>query len=313
VAFGLGLAGAEPLPAGQGDPPARPVARMVSRDDGPGEDHLEEALAALIAEGAALLIAGVDRAQATAAAAFARASEVPVLLLHPPDPDAVAGPFVFVVGEEPARVVDALVSALAERGARSVALVGDASTVASTPRNPAIAIALACDGPLQVRSLRSAAVQGLALNGDSFCAERALAVAQPLGLRAAFGFDAGPEAARGGLVATAGAFPLLAGTTTRRLEGWLALHPGPPTWWAALGRDAGVLAWAGVRGLPARGTEDRAEVKARRRAAAAAVAGAEAELWTTGAKGFGKGNVLPREIGHREVALGATLGSGLRF
>ncbi|MCC6555787.1 MAG: hypothetical protein IT372_22725 [Polyangiaceae bacterium] len=298
VSFALGLAGAA---APAGDPARRaPAARLVSRDDGPEGDRVEDALAGLTAEGAAVLIAGVDRAQATAVAAFARAREIPVVLLHPPDPEAVAPPFVFVAGEDPARVREALAAALAERGARPVALVSDAID-APTTKDPSIAVSLPCDGQLDSRALRSAAVQGLVVSGDSFCAERALLTAQPLGLRVAFGLDATAAAAPGALIATAGRYPFVADATDRALGRWLAVHPAPPSWWAALGRDAGVLAWEGVRGLPATGTEDPAQVRARRRSVAAAIAGAEADLWTTGARGFGGAQVLPREVSGREL------------
>lgn len=304
VAFGLGLARRAAPPRPEQDAAARavppPAGRLVSRDDGPGDDPIEDALASLTADGAAVLIAGVDRAQATAAAAFARAREIPVVLLHPPDPDAIAGPFVFVTGEEPARISAALVTALADRGARPVALVSDAIDAPGTT-DPAIAVSLPCDGLLETRALRSASVQGLVVNGDSFCAERALVAAQPLALRLAFGLDASAAAGPGGLIATAGRYPLVADPSSAALDGWLAIHAASPGWWAALGRDAAVLAWSGVRGLPATGTEDPTEVRARRVSAAAAVAGAEAELWTTEAKGFGGGRVLPREIGSREV------------
>ena len=164
-----------------------------------------------------------------------------------------------------------------------------------------MAISLACGGLLETRALRSAAVQGLAVNGDAFCAERALLAAQTLHLQLAFGFDAVPAAGPGGFVATAGGYPFVADAPGGPIQAWMSARSMPPGWWSALGRDAAVLAWAGVRGLPAAGTEDPAEVRARRLSAAAAVARAEAELWTTGARGFGGARVLPREIGSREV------------
>jgi hypothetical protein len=62
-----------------------------------------------------------------------------------------------------------------------------------------------------------------------------------------------------------------------------------------------VLAWAGVQVLPAQGTKDPQEVKARWAAAAASLAQVQANLWTTDARGFGGGRRLPRQIGVREV------------
>ncbi|WP_437589142.1 hypothetical protein [Sorangium sp. So ce1000] len=350
-------------------------ARLVSRDDG-GEGSVDEALSSLTAEGAAVLIAGSDREQATAAAKFARTHAIPVLLVHPPEPAALDGAFVFVVGEEPARSIEVLAAALTERGARPVALVGGDADIrdagvrkdaapapagASAGAAPAgasagavpagasaeassgsagavpaaplaehgIALALPCDGTFDPRALRPPGIRGVVLAGDGPCAEQALRAA-PRSVTIALTFEASITPPPGSLVATAGLFPFLAapsgGKTPPRagdpkmpppsgaddpeapppsgagaaLAAWLATHPSPPSFWAALGRDAGVLAWAGVQRLPKTGTEDPAEVKARRLAATSAMSRATAELWTTSATGFGGQRVLPRVIGYRE-------------
>ncbi|WP_437926874.1 hypothetical protein WMF37_48900 [Sorangium sp. So ce291] len=349
-------------------------ARLVSRDVG-GEGSVDEALNSLTAEGAAVLIAGSDREQATAVAKFARANAIPVLLVHPPEPAALDGAFVFVVGEEPARSIEVLAAALAERGAKPVALVGgeagaqqgaDASAggapagsasgppagsaggapagpatgvvrpgaaaatsgaaappgaAAAPPAEGGVALALPCDGAFDPRALRPQGIRGLILAGDAPCAEQALRAA-PRSVTIALSFEAAISPPPGSLVATAGLFPFAAApASAQRLPGgdapgappqdapgaavalaaWLATHPTPPSFWAALGRDAGVLAWAGVQRLPKTGTEDPAEVKARRLAAASALSGATAELWTTSATGFGGKRVLPRAIGYREI------------
>ncbi|WP_437528376.1 hypothetical protein WME79_44955 [Sorangium sp. So ce726] len=320
-------------------------ARLVSRDDG-GEGSVDEALNSLTAEGAAVLIAGSDREQATEAAKFARTHAIPVLLVHPPEPAALDGAFVFVVGEEPARSIEVLAAALAERGAKPVALVGGDAEVrkdaAPAPAGAAgtatagaagtappgaagaaplaehgIALALPCDGTFDARALRPPAIRGMVLAGDARCAEQALRAA-PRSVTIALAFETAIAPPPGSLVATAGLFPLLAAPSGAQpppgagdpkappsgaaaaLAAWLATHPAPPSFWAALGRDAGVLAWAGVQRLPKTGTEDPAEVKARRLAAASAMSTATAELWTTAAGGFGGRRVLPRVIGYRE-------------
>jgi hypothetical protein len=54
-----------------------------------------------------------------------------------------------------------------------------------------------------------------------------------------------------------------------------------------------------VQVLPAQGTADPLEVKARHRRAADTLAAAEADLWTTDARGFGGERRLPRQIGVR--------------
>ncbi|WP_437733377.1 hypothetical protein [Sorangium sp. So ce1335] len=325
-------------------------ARLVSRDVG-AEGSVDEALSSLTAEGAAVLIAGSSREQATEAARFARTNAIPVLLVHPPEPAALDGAFVFVVGDEPARSIEVLAAALAERGARPVALVGggagqqgagapaggaqagaagsapgaagSAPGAAAGPPGAAeggFALALPCDGSFDPRALRTLGIRGLILAGDAPCAEQALRAA-PRAATIALGFEAAISPPPGSLVATAGLFPFAAapagaprppaadapGATpdapgaSAALSAWLANHPGPPGFWAALGRDAGVLAWAGVQKLPKTGTEDPAEVKARRLAAASAVSRASVALWTTSTTGFGGKRVLPREVGYREI------------
>ncbi|WP_437576704.1 hypothetical protein [Sorangium sp. So ce887] len=279
-------------------------ARLVSRDDG-GEGSIDEALSSLTAEGAAVLIAGSDRDQATAVARFARANAIPVLLVHPPEPAALDGAFVFVVGEEPARGIEVLAAALAERGAKPMALVGGEAAGAAPAAALAergVALALPCDGTFDPRALRPPAIRGVILAGDAPCAEQALRAA-PRTVTIALGFEAAVPPPPGSLVATAGLFPFVAAPAgaPAALGVWLATHPSPPSFWAALGRDAGVLAWAGVQRLPKTGTEDPAEVKARRLAATSAVSRATAELWTTTATGFGGKRVLPRGVAYREI------------
>ena len=78
-------------------------------------------------------------------------------------------------------------------------------------------------------------------------------------------------------------------------------HALPPSFWAGLGHDAAVLAWMCVQALPERATEDPSEVAARRAQTAQALAAAQAELWTSEARGFNGARELPRMIGVREL------------
>ncbi|WP_050428830.1 ABC transporter substrate-binding protein [Chondromyces crocatus] len=296
VSFGLGLLRSTGAPKPQTQP-----AQLVSRDDGALDeaDRTDEALTALVGEGAAVLVTGVDRGQATAAASFARTHEIPVLLLHPPDPGAVVGPFVFVVGEEPGRVSEGLTAALGARGARPIALVDEASNLGSAARPSGVTVALSCDGSMEERTFRMASVRGLALNGDVGCAERALQATNGLRLEVAFGLEAAYAATPHAIHAVAGQFPFDADADA--LIEWSRVQTGVPGWWAALGRDAALLAQAGVLGLPNRETEDPGEVKARRRSVRDRLAEAKASLWTTAAPGFGGAQRLSRELQTRET------------
>ncbi|HVK62887.1 MAG TPA: hypothetical protein VM694_00340, partial [Polyangium sp.] len=106
------------------------AARLVTRDDLGRDTGIEDALEGLGADGAAIVIAGVDREEATIAAKFAERESIPVVLLHPPAPDVADSAFVFVVGEEPERVRKALVGALPAKG--QVVWVGDKGSVDMT-------------------------------------------------------------------------------------------------------------------------------------------------------------------------------------
>ncbi len=284
VAFGLGLPGS--------------AAHLVSRDDHGSPERLEEALSALSADGASVVIAGSDEQEATIAAAFAEAHHIPVLLLRPPAPGALAASksrFSFVLGPGAGEVEGALAAALVSRGASPVTvLVDNPASSASHPPGTDIRGCGEAGAPWKV--------PGVVLSAEPDCARAAITAAAPRRVRFACGFDAAAlPLPPGSLVATAGGFPFSG--TAPALGGWREAHLSPPSWWAALGHDAAVLTWAGVNKLPVQGTEDPAEVEARRAQAAAALASAQAALWTTDARGFGGGRVLPRTIGVRETSL----------
>jgi hypothetical protein len=288
VAHGLGLPGS--------------AARLVSRDDHGDASRIDEALASLSADGASIVIAGADAVEAAAAARFAEARQIPILLLQPPAEvapgDGKAPRFSFVVGSDPAALEDALASALVAKGATPIALVTGAPDRPRKPR-PEITSVQGCDA---MTPRRAPTVAGLLLDAPLDCARDALAAfttaPKP---RVAAGFDAAPlPLPPGSLVASAGLFPIDAAAPPAALQTWMKARTGPPSFWSGLGHDAAVLAWAVVQTLPAKGTEDPAEVTARRYQAAMSLANAQAELWTTEAKGFGGGRVLPRAVTLRE-------------
>ncbi len=286
VSFGLGLPGS--------------AARLVSRDDHGSPERLDEALAALSADGASILIAGSDEQEATQAAAFAEAHHIPVLLLRPPARDVTGhvSRFSFVVGADPVALETSLVAALVTRGAAPVAILADEPAHARTPHPDVIGLRACNEAGVPWKGVGAA---GVVLEAGQDCARDAIAAAAPLRLRFAVGFESDTLVLPpGSVVATAGIFPF-GPTPSPPIGAWLRTHPGPPSWWAALGHDAAVLAWAGVQGLPARGTEDPAEVEARRAQAAAALAAAQASLWTTEAQGFRGSRTLPRTLGVREI------------
>lgn len=65
------------------------------------------------------------------------------------------------------------------------------------------------------------------------------------------------------------------------LGGWIATYGGRPSFWAAAGRDAALIAKRSVQDLPQAATEDLEEVRARRRAVREALARPTSDpLWT---------------------------------
>lgn len=288
VAFGLGLPGSR--------------ARLVSRDDHGSAERLEEALAALSADGASIVIAGSDEQEAGVAATFAEQKQIPVILLRPPAPG-TAPPgklrFSFVVGVDLIELESMLVSALASRGASPVAILADEPVSPRAPRPEVTSLRGCNDASAPWKPL---GVLGVVLSAHPECARAAVIAGAPQRLRFAASFEADAAALPAGSVtATAGLYPIALGSKPKPLEAWIKAHASAPSWWVALGRDAAVLAWAGVQGLPPQGTEDPHEVALRRAMAASAVASAQVELWTTEATGFGGGRALQRAIGVREV------------
>jgi hypothetical protein len=141
---------------------------------------------------------------------------------------------------------------------------------------------------------RGAQVRGVVLSGGASCARDAIAATLSLRPRFAAGFDIDDLLLpAGSFIAAAGSFPFASGAAP---GDWQKTHPEPPSFWTALARDAAVLAWASVEGLPAEGTEEPSEVEARRAMVRTTLEAAKLKLWTTDAPGFAGGRTLRRSI-----------------
>jgi hypothetical protein len=259
-----------------------------------------------VSDGAAIIIAGIDREEATIAATFAVRESVPVVLLHPPAASTAASPFVFVVGEDPERLRKALVAALAAHvptaskrrptapqvAPGQIVWVGDKGTV-----DMGLEESFECQRlPPSWRGIGGVVAYGS-------CVSDVLLAVSGASIQTAVGLDLdGVSLPKGTLAATAGSYPIDPRSITNPLlVKWMKQHAEPPSIWAGLGRDAAVLAWSAVQVLPAQGTKDPLEVKARHRRAADTLAAAEADLWTTDARGFGGERRLPRQVGVRLI------------
>ena len=284
-------------------------ARLVARDDAGDPAHVERALMELAAEGAAIIVLGIDARHAAPALQFARTQGLPVVLLTSKAASAAAsvGPpdtVAFRLGEPADRSVGALASALRAEGAKVVAGLGApvvvtvAGATVSDAATGGIGMEIPCAPLPQVDALRHERVDALVALDGAHCDSGVLELARALHAPLAVGLGAmvNVRLPEGAWVASAGVFPVAEErpTSDARLVGWFESGRPTPTWWMALGRDAAVLAVLAVHDLAASASD--ADVRARRIEAAAALAVARADLWTTEARGFDAARALPREI-----------------
>jgi hypothetical protein len=286
--------------------------RLTTRDERE-TSRTDLALFALASQGVSILIAGLDPTQAESAASFSARTKIPVILLSATGNVNAETPS-FLLGDSYERVAVTLTETMTTRGAHTIAPIGGSVPGAVAGRATFLP-SLSCDAaPSQageskfpVSDWRANRVDHLLLLGDAACAADALADLQAAhlsGVRAVVGLE-GAEVADDAraplLVASAGSFPLKRGDTSSALNGFKKRHGKAPSWFAALGHDAAVLARAALRELPLDRADDKAEVEKRHAAARTALARAQANLWTTEAAGFAGSNAIDREINVIEV------------
>lgn len=303
AASGLAHALRQPLPGASapGDRAAGSRPTLLVRDAHGELDAIPDALARLAADGAGVVVAGFDRVEADAVVAYATTIRLPIVLLTPPSsPPAEAGR-VFVLGEESARDRAALLGQLGARGKRRVAVLTasiDDVGVAETAGGASLVAIQPCGASIELA--RTADADALLVDAGPDCAHDLAAIrsaARSNELVWAYGLDAATDPSASGLLASAGSLPVRAAPAGEELTAWRAAGRTGPTWWAALGHDAGELASAAL--LAAGGVEvarDAQAVESRRAAIAAALARAERPLWTSDARGFAGSRRLARTI-----------------
>jgi len=300
--------------------------RLVTREDGPDEAGTRAAMEELAGEGAAVILAGFDRASADRASAWSEQSGLPVLLLAAPSTARLPRAHAFVLGERTERELAMLADALVRHDARTAAFVADTAddaAAASTAEGRGGLVLLPtmqCDVPLAeagkprfpVAAWLGSGAQGWLVSGSTSCARDVLRDLgrglenQPRKKRAfAVTLEAGVPAAdvpRGitVLAASAGLVPVLATKPEEAREQdvktFMDRFGTRPTYWAALGRDAGALARAALAPLPNDSTTDPKGVIQRRAIASAGITAARLRLWTSDDKGIGPDRILPRAL-----------------
>lgn len=271
------------------------TARLVSRDDQGDPAKIDEALALLNADGAAVIVAGIDARESNAAFDYAERTGVPIVLLRPPDRILDPAGHVFVVGDAPLASRTALVDAAIRGGKGRVALiVGDRSESDAPPAGTdgGVVAVQPCGAPLDFA--RAAGATALLVDAGPVCTREA---ADGSSLTLALGLDA-PASLDARFRARAGRFPIGAGTGggDADLATFFERSSEPPSWWAGLGHDAGKLAWAAVSALPSKTATDSRAIAARKETLTGLVAAANEPLWTTTARGFAGGRALARDI-----------------
>ncbi len=299
-------------------------ARLITRDLRDG-GRLDLALMTLASQGASVLVAGLDAPQATVAAKFAELAKIPTILLTPPV-EPVASDFAFVLGEAEQAVEGQLEQALRDRGVRRIATVrgswgspprelgaqaqrGDARDDVDRTTWCARDSATVSDKRFPTGAWKEARVDGLLLLADAQCARDAIGEAKKLtrsNLVAALGLHGAqialtPPRSTALLVASAGRFPLLASDVASPLEASRQHQGEPPSWLTAIGHDAAALARAALRGLPMNRTDEASSVVKLHQQVKESLAVAQANLWTTDAKGFSGQHALSRVVRIREL------------
>jgi len=243
--------------------------------------RVEDELAELASEGAALFVAGTDDESARAASAFAESHGIPVLLLRKPPVAVPSNGYTFVLGLGDADVERMLTEAFLSRGIQKTERVGPGGVACesetSAPGEPRFPLA----------EFHKNSVGALLVTGDALCA-RDLSL-EVRGKKNAFLMGLGLEASE--TYATLGVHSLVVSA-----GGYPANAP-PGGWYEALGHDAAVLAARALEALPREGLVRGGSVEALHEKARDALAAAEAALLTSEARGFGKARVLPRKLG----------------
>jgi hypothetical protein len=317
-----GVSWALDLPRQSGAPGA---VRLVTRDDGVDEAGTRAAMEELAGEGASIILAGFDRASSDRASAWSERAGLPVLLLSAPSIARMPRTSAFVVGERTERELAMLGEALLRRGTKLAAFIVDTAEDeiagrAAEATGLVLLPSTRCDIPLAVAgkprfpvaSWRTSGAQGWLIAGPASCARDVLREieAPSEGAKKRVGalaltLEAGlpsmtPVAGVITLSAAAGFVPVLATRPTDVSEpdmrAYMERFGARPTYWTALGRDAGMLASAALRPLPSDTTSVPNAVVQRRAIVQAGLHTVRVPLWTSDDKGFGADRVLSRAL-----------------
>ncbi len=302
--------------------------RLVTREDGGDVAGTKAAMEELAGEGATLILAGFDRRGADRASAWSEANGVPVLLLAAPSADRMPRSVAFVLGERVDRELMLLADALARHGVGTAAFVADSEEEEASGRivegrgGLTLLPPVRCDVPLAeagkprfpIDSWLASGAQGWLVSGPTSCSRDVVRDLQRVvvGRRSAkkppaiaLTLEAGMPIAdlpKGVVVlaVAAGTTPVLAAqaadVTDPDIRAFMEHFGSRPSYWTALGRDAGILARAAMAPLPGDTTSETRAIAQRRAIVQAGLLSARSRLWTSDEKGFSPDRVLARSL-----------------
>jgi hypothetical protein len=296
--------------------------RLVTRDDVGDGARLVASLEDVAGEGATVIITALDAKTAAAALAWGANQSLSIITLASP-PVRPPPPYGFVVGEDWSAELEVLATALAGPGTGGQRPL-DVATVADEEDGPSLsAVAssrvawrppVSCDTALvhagesrfPVATWAKEGVHSWLVAADPACAaELLLGVGGGGRGTVALTLEASEIVERSHpgtrvVSATTGVVPLaLAPSGDPRVADVRAMTArtgAAPRWWAAVGRDAAVLARQALAELPTDTITDPDGIARRRAQLRAALLGARASLWTSERNGFDEAGVLNRTI-----------------
>jgi hypothetical protein len=325
-----GIAWALDLPRARG---RQGGVRLVTREDGTHESETRAAMEELAGEGASILVVGFDRESADRALRWSEQNGVATMLLAAPSPSKTQRRSTVVLGERVERQLRSLSDALLRHGVRTAAYVSDgpddivaertgdedAAGLTILPRAPCT-VAGTSRPRFPIEGWLRAGATGWLISGSSSCARdvvealgASLSKTTMSGAEVALTLESGipvqgaPKWGRWFSVA-AGILPVFSSkpedAPNESVRHFMERLGARPSYWTALGHDAGALAKAALGELPLDTTTDRADVEHRRAIAQSKIMSAKASLWTTEEEGIGENRFLGRTL--RVVSWGRT-------
>ncbi|MCL2777928.1 MAG: hypothetical protein FWD73_07985 [Polyangiaceae bacterium] len=303
--------------------------RLVTRNDGGSDASARAAMEELAGEGASVILGGFDRKSADRASRWSEQSGVAVLLLASPSPNHMPKTTAFVIGERVERELEMLTHALVDHGTAKAAFVADTredemagKAVEAAGSGLALLAPIRCDVALAeakktrfpVTDWLVSGAEGWLVSGPNGCASdllrdvrRVLAdsprasAERPVALTLEAGVS--PRDVPNGIVvlsASAGLVPVAASrpeeTGDDDMRVFMERFGVRPTYWTAIGRDAGVLVRAALSSLPENAVTDPKGIEERRAIVQAGLKAARLRLWTTDEMSIGDDRVLARAL-----------------